>query len=63
MSIGETISAARETQGMTQSDLAGKVFVTRQTVSRWETFSERRRRQADHMEPRGRQLDTDAQET
>ena len=37
MSIGETISAAREAQGMTQSDLAGKVFVTRQAVSRWET--------------------------
>ena len=28
MSIGETISAAREAQGMTQSDLAGKVFVS-----------------------------------
>ena len=37
MSIGEIISAAREAQGMTQSDLAGKVFVTRQAVSRWET--------------------------
>ena len=37
MSIGEVISAAREAQGMTQSDLAGKVFVTRQAVSRWET--------------------------
>ena len=37
MSIGEVISAAREAQGMTQSDLAGKVLVTRQAVSRWET--------------------------
>ena len=37
MSIGETISAAWEAQGMTQSVLAGKVFVPRQAVSRWET--------------------------
>ena len=37
MSIGEVISAAREAQGMTQSDLAGEVLVTRQAVSRWET--------------------------
>lgn len=36
MSIGEIISAAREARGMTQSDLAGRVLVTRQAVSRWE---------------------------
>ena len=37
MSIGEVISEARTSRGMTQSELAGRIFVTRQAVSRWET--------------------------
>ncbi|AWE42246.1 MULTISPECIES: zinc ribbon domain-containing protein [unclassified Actinobaculum] len=37
MSIGEAIAKARTVRGMTQSDLADEVMVTRQAVSRWET--------------------------
>ena len=36
MSIGETIQNARKKAGLTQEQLAAKVFVTRQAVSRWE---------------------------
>ncbi|WP_127841612.1 zinc ribbon domain-containing protein [Actinomyces wuliandei] len=37
MSIGSMIAQAREDQGLTQKDLAERLFVTRQAVSRWET--------------------------
>ena len=37
MSIGRTIQNARKKAGLTQEQLATKVFVTRQAVSRWET--------------------------
>ena len=37
MSFKETLAAAREQRGMTQQDLAEKLYVTRQAVSRWET--------------------------
>ena len=37
MSIRETIQAARKSAGLTQQQLAAKVYVTRQAVSRWET--------------------------
>lgn len=37
MSIGEVISQVRKSRGMTQSELADRVMVTRQAVSRWET--------------------------
>ena len=36
MGIGDTISDARKAAGLTQEQLAAKVFVTRQAVSRWE---------------------------
>ena len=36
MKVGEAISAARRRAGYTQEQLAAKVFVTRQAVSRWE---------------------------
>lgn len=35
MSIGEVICEVRESRGMTQSELADRVMVTRQAVSRW----------------------------
>lgn len=34
--FGETLRKARESKGMTQQTLAEKVYVTRQTISRWE---------------------------
>ena len=37
MGIGETIQRARRAAGLTQEQLAGRVYVTRQAVSRWET--------------------------
>ena len=37
MSIGAAIRAAREAKGWTQPDLAAKIQVARETVSRWET--------------------------
>ena len=37
MSISETIRGARRRAGLTQEQLAAKVCVTRQAVSRWET--------------------------
>lgn len=37
MSIGETIQSARKSAGLTQGQLAARVYVTRQAVSRWET--------------------------
>ena len=37
MSVGETILTARKNAGLTQEQLAAKVYVTRQAVSRWET--------------------------
>ncbi len=36
MNIGSKITSARQQCGMTQSELADKMCVTRQTVSRWE---------------------------
>lgn len=35
--VGKNIKSHRLAQGMTQEDLAEKLFVTRQTVSNWET--------------------------
>ena len=37
MSVSQTIAQARKERGMTQEQLAAKVYVTRQAVSRWET--------------------------
>lgn len=37
MGVGEAIQRARKSAGLTQEQLASKVFVTRQAVSRWET--------------------------
>ena len=37
MSGGEAIQSARRAKGLTQEQLAAKVYVTRQAVSRWET--------------------------
>ncbi len=39
MSIGEIIKTKREELGMTQQEIAEKLFVSRQTVSRWESGS------------------------
>ena len=39
MTIGEMIRTKREEQGMTQQELAQKLYVSRQTVSRWESGS------------------------
>lgn len=36
MEFGEQLRKAREDKGMTQQNLADKIFVTRQSVSRWE---------------------------
>ena len=36
MTIGSNIKKLRTGQGMTQDQLAEKLFVTRQTVSNWE---------------------------
>ncbi len=37
MAIKDVLPKLREEKGMTQQDLARKLFVTRQAVSRWET--------------------------
>lgn len=37
MNIGTVIKEKREEKGLTQQELADMIFVTRQTVSRWET--------------------------
>ena len=37
MSVGEAIQSVRRARGLTQEQLAAKVYVTRQAVSRWET--------------------------
>ena len=37
MTTGETIATIRQERGMTQAELASKLYVTRQAVSRWET--------------------------
>ncbi|HHW94559.1 MAG TPA: helix-turn-helix transcriptional regulator [Mogibacterium sp.] len=34
--VNENIKALRKKKGLTQEQLAGKLFVTRQTVSKWE---------------------------
>ena len=39
MTFGKAIKAKREALGMTQRDLAEKLFVSRQTVCRWENGS------------------------
>ena len=39
MKLGEAIKSKRESLGMTQQDLAEKLFVSRQTVCRWENGS------------------------
>lgn len=39
MKFGEAIKAKREQLGLTQQDLAEKLFVSRQTVCRWENGS------------------------
>lgn len=39
MTIGEMIRTKRESLGMTQQELAEKLYVSRQTVSRWESGS------------------------
>lgn len=39
MTLGENIRARREEKGMTQQELADRLFVSRQTVSRWESGS------------------------
>lgn len=36
MSFGETLAKLRQDRGITQGELAAKVYVTRQAVSRWE---------------------------
>lgn len=36
MSFGKTLSALRREKGLTQKDIAERVYVTRQAVSRWE---------------------------
>ena len=36
MKLNETIAEARKRRGLTQEQLAEKLFVTRQAVSRWE---------------------------
>ena len=41
MKFGEAIKQKREQLGMTQQDLAEKLFVSRQTVCRWENGSRR----------------------
>lgn len=37
MTIGETLTCIRKRQNLTQQDMASKLYVTRQAVSRWET--------------------------
>ena len=37
MKIGQKISACRKKRGMSQEDLAERIGVSRQAVSRWET--------------------------
>ena len=37
MSVGDTIQALRKQRGLTQEQLARRIYVTRQAVSRWET--------------------------
>ena len=39
MTFGQSIKAKREQLGLTQQDLADKLFVSRQTVCRWENGS------------------------
>ncbi|WP_143797002.1 helix-turn-helix transcriptional regulator, partial [Oenococcus oeni] len=36
MSLGESLKSARNAVGLTQDQVAKKMYVTRQTVSRWE---------------------------
>lgn len=39
MTIGDMIRIKREEQGLTQQELAQRLYVSRQTVSRWESGS------------------------
>ena len=39
MTLGAMIKAKRESLGLTQAELTNKLFVSRQTVSRWENGS------------------------
>ena len=39
MAISDVLVRIRKEQGLTQDDLARKLFVTRQAVSRWENVS------------------------
>ncbi|CAM4180723.1 hypothetical protein AT575_09555 [Streptococcus penaeicida] len=36
MNISQVIKESRKKQGLTQQDLADKIYVTRQTISKWE---------------------------
>ena len=40
METKEIIYALRTKNGLTQDDLAEKIFVTRQAVSRWENYDD-----------------------
>ncbi len=37
MTLGENIKRLRQRQGLTQKDLATNLFISRQTISKWET--------------------------
>lgn len=37
MTLGENIKRLRQKAGLTQQQLASKLFISRQTISKWET--------------------------
>lgn len=37
MTLGENLQRLRKEQGLSQEDVAQALFVTRQTISKWET--------------------------